>query len=76
MNILYFWKNILRLSLGMLPAIAAGIAINHYMDLSKFLNMALGIVLYAAVYGLGMLLIGMNKYEKSLLRKPLKKLKK
>lgn len=75
-NILYFWKNILRLSLGMLPAIAAGIAINHYMDLSKFLNMALGIVLYAAVYGLGMLLIGMNKYEKSLLRKPLKKLKK
>ncbi len=74
-NILYFWKNILRLSLGMLPAIAAGIAINHYMDLSKVMTLILGIGLYTLTYCAGMWLIGFNKYEKGLLHKPLKMLK-
>ena len=75
-DILHFWKNILRLSLGMLPAIATGIAINHYMDLSNVLNMLLGIGIYTAVYCLGMLLLGFNKYEKDLLHKPLNLIKK
>ena len=60
----------------MLPAIATGIAINHYMDLSKVLNMLLGICIYTAVYCLGMLLLGFNKYEKDLLHKPLNLIKK
>ena len=70
-NILYFWKNILRLSLGLLPAIAAGVAINHYMDLSKVMNLILGIGIYTLIYCGGMWLIGFNKYEKNLIHKPI-----
>lgn len=71
-NILYFWKNILRLSLGMLPAIAAGIAINHYMDLNTVMGLILGIGLYTLTYCAGMWLLGFNHYEKGLIHKPLK----
>jgi len=75
-NILWFWKNILRLSLGLLPAIAAGIAINRYMDLSKVMNLILGIGLYTLTYCGGMWFIGFNKYEKTLIHKPLNLLRK
>ena len=75
-NILYFWKNILRLSLGLLPAIAAGIAINRYIDLSKVMNLILGIGLYTLTYCAGMWFIGFNKYEKTLIHKPLNLLRK
>ena len=75
-NILYFWKNILRLSLGLVPAIATGVLINIYMPLDQPLMLVAGIAGYTAIYGLGMLLLGFNKYERDLLRKPIRMLKK
>ena len=73
-NILTFWKNILRMSLGILPALAVGVLCNLYMDLYRIPMLILGIVAFAAAYGFGMWMLGLNDYEKDLLRKPLRKL--
>ena len=73
-NVLYFWKNILRLSLGMLPAIGCGIAMNIWLDLSRLPIMGAGILVYTGVYCGGMWLLGFNRYEKNLICKPARKL--
>lgn len=72
-NILTFWKNILRMSVGMLPAVAVGIGLNYLLDLSRVPLMLAGIAIYAVVYLAGMWLMGLNDFEKDLLRKPLNK---
>lgn len=74
LNVLSFWKSIFRLAAGMLPAIAVGIILNRFWDMSSFMKMAAGIAIYALVYILGMWLLGFNQYEKDLLRKPLRKI--
>lgn len=73
-DILHFWGQILRMSLGMLPAVAVGIAMNCLLELSGVKMMLLGIIVYTLVYCTGMWLFGFNDYEKDLLRKPLRKL--
>lgn len=73
-DVLHFWKQIIRMSLGMLPAVAVGIAMNLLLDLWPVKMMMAGIGVYTLVYCAGMWLIGLNEYEKDLLRKPLKKL--
>lgn len=73
-NILTFWKNIGRMSLGMLPALAVGIGMNLLFDIRGTWEMLLGIGVYALVYCAGMWLLGLNEFEKDLIRKPLRKL--
>lgn len=73
-DILSFWTSILRLALGMVPALICGIVVNKLLDMSLFRNLALGIVLYTFVYGGGMWLVGLNSYEKDLVMKPVRKL--
>lgn len=69
-----FWKNILRMSLGLLIPIAFGIGVTHWLDLSSMVQLVIGIAAYAAVYCVSMWLIGMNRFEKDLIGRPLKKL--
>ena len=73
-NILHFWKNILRMSLGFLPAVIVGIALNKWLNMDSLLMLLLGIVIYALTYCVGMWLLGLNQYEKDLVMKPIKKL--
>lgn len=73
-NILTFWKNIGRMSLGMLPALAVGIGMKLLFDIRGTWEMLLGIGVYALVYCAGMWLLGLNEFEKDLIRKPLRKL--
>lgn len=73
-DILHFWKQILRLSVGMLPAFAVGTALMLFVDLSPIWALGGGIVGYSLVYCGGMWLLGLNKYEKELVMKPLRKL--
>lgn len=73
-NILTFWKNILTMTLGMVPAVVLGIGLNYLLDLSRVPLLLLSVVIYAVAYMAGMWLMGMNDFEKDLLRKPLKKL--
>lgn len=73
-NMLHFWKNILRMAIGLLPAILLGCGLMLFVDMSDFWLLAAGIAVYSLVYCGGMWLLGLNAYEKNLIKKPLAKL--
>ena len=72
-NIIAFWRNILSMSKGLIPPVAVGILISIF-DLYSIWNLLLGIIIYAAVYCAAMWFLGMNRYERGLLLKPLFKI--
>ncbi|MBE6619108.1 MAG: polysaccharide biosynthesis protein [Ruminococcaceae bacterium] len=73
-DILGFWKSILRLSLGAIIPIAVGCLIVRFFNLYNIYVLVASIVLYTLVYVASMWLLGMNAYEKDLVRQPLKKI--
>lgn len=72
-NVFAFWKQIFRLSVGLIPPVIIGCLIVHFVDLFVLWKLLLFIVIYAIVYCLSMWLLGMNAYEKELLKKPLRR---
>lgn len=72
-NILSFWKNILRMSLGLIIPIICGVLINLFIDTYNIWFMLLSIVGYTFVYCVSMWFLGMNNYERGLVLKPIKK---
>ena len=73
-DVLFFWRNILRVAVGLLPPIAAGLLINRFFTVSGLASLVAACAVYATVYALSMWLLGMNRYEKDLLLRPLQKL--
>lgn len=73
-DIPFFWKNILRQSVGLILPICAGIAIVSFIEINSIVLFAVCVAAYTAVYCLSMWLFGMNDYEKDLVRKPMKKI--
>ncbi len=73
-DVLFFWRNILRVSIGLLPPIAVGLLINRFFTVEGLLALAVAAVVYTVVYAVSMWFLGMNAYEKNLLRRPLQKL--
>lgn len=71
-NVLAFWKTILRMSVGLILPVGCGILINIYCDMSRIVLFLLEIVLYTVVYVVSMWLFSMNRYEKDLVLKPVK----
>lgn len=65
-----FWLQILQLLRGMSPALAAGAVIASFVDLSRVeLLVAFGAV-YVTLYAIGMWWLGMNDYERQLIKSP------
>lgn len=73
-NMIEFWKNILRMSIPIVFVGLFGIGLNMLIVSDSILILAVKIVLYTAVYGLLMWFFGMNTYEKDLIRKPVNKI--
>lgn len=73
-NIPLFWKNILRLSCGLVIPIVFGIVLVKILDLSNIGFLLLGIVLYTGVYAVSMWFLGINGYEKTLILNPLRRI--
>lgn len=73
-NIISFWKNILRQTVGLIVPIIFGCLLNHFFDFDSIFQLLCGIVGYTMIYCISMWFIGMNDYEKSLIKKPLRKL--
>ncbi len=73
-NVIAFWKSILKMSVGLVPPIITGILIDKFIDTDSTLKFLLCIVLYTAIYCLSMWFISMNDFEKGLLMKPMKKI--
>ncbi|MBE6534227.1 MAG: polysaccharide biosynthesis protein [Ruminococcaceae bacterium] len=72
-DIIAFWKNILRMMLGWIPVAVVGIVINIFFDLTNIWMFIIGVGAYSCVYCASMWLLSMNKYEKQLIISPIKK---
>lgn len=66
-DVIAFWKSILRLCVGVIPPIAFGVFAVNAFDFSSITSMLIGIVAYSGVYCLFLWMIGLNAYEKQLI---------
>ena len=74
-DIISYWKNIGKQTLGMLPPFFVGILIMKFIEISSLIQLVLWIVVYSLVYCICVWLFSMNTYEKNLLLGCLKKFK-
>lgn len=72
-NMIEFWKNILKMSIPVLFAIVFGIILNKTMISDSIIILGIKIALYSIVYVIFMWTLGMNNYEKELIGKPINK---
>lgn len=73
-NVVYFWKNILRQSLGLFAPITFGVFYKKFVDCDNLFFFLLGIVLYSFIYCVSVWFVSMNDYEKNLLLKPVNRI--
>lgn len=74
-DILFFWKNILRLMYGLLMPILYGILMNKFVVIDSFVKFSVFALGYIVVYSISMWFIGMNNYEKSLILRTLERMR-
>jgi len=65
-DILFFWKNIFQISLGLVVPVAVGCMMKNMWNYYSWPTFALGVVIYTLVYCGSMWFVGMNTYEKNL----------
>lgn len=74
LDMIAFWKDILSLMPATLVTCLAGMVYTYFVQVSGWMMLALSAILFAAVYAGAMWLLGLNAYEKQLVRKMLRKL--
>ena len=75
-NIILFWKNIIRLSIGLIIPLVYGLIISTILKPSTLTELIIQILVYSAIYCISMWIFGMSTYEKDLFIVPLLKLRK
>ncbi len=75
-DILFFWKNIGRMSLGLIVPVTIGILMMKFIVMNSVWKLLASILIYTCVYCISMWFFGLNQYEKGLLKRPFRKLKK
>ena len=73
-DIIAFWKSIGRLAVGLIIPVICGIAIMNLFDFTSIFLLLGGIVVYTLIYAVSMWFLGMNDYEKSLVKVPFQKI--
>ena len=68
-DVIAFWKDILRLSLGLVIPCAFGVLIVSFCDLYSIGKLVLAIAFYVLLFCISMWLLGMNSYEKKMVLK-------
>ncbi len=74
-NILLFWYNIIKMSLGLIPPVFLAVLFTSYYKIDTIIKLLIGIIIYTFVYSSSMWFISMNKYEKELVLNTIKKLR-
>jgi O-antigen/teichoic acid export membrane protein len=69
-----FWRQIVRVSLGMVPAVIGGAIVSCTIDLHSISMLLLLGGAYVVVYAAGAWWLGMNEYERHLFGSPIKRL--
>lgn len=67
-NIMQFWKSILLLARGIVLPLCVGFLLSRFTDQNILSIWILDVVVYSFAYGVSMWMIGMNTYERSLIR--------
>jgi len=75
LNMLYFWKHIARMIPALLLPIAAGYLLIQNFNLFNIKTFIASAIVYASVYLASVWFTGMNNYEKQLIIKPLKRVR-
>ena len=65
-DVTVFWKNIGRMTLGLLPPAACGVLMMLFVNLYSIPMLLGGIIVYTAIYCASVWLLSMNGYEKAL----------
>ena len=68
-----FWKNILRQSMGLIVPIVSGFILTKQVVVDSNMKFVFLIIFYSIVYCISMWFLGMNNYERDLIRLPLRK---
>lgn len=67
----YFWKEIMKITKSLLLPISVGILISLFVDLYRIMPFLICGILYVIVFCISIWFLGMNQYEKDLIRKPM-----
>jgi O-antigen/teichoic acid export membrane protein len=70
-NMLYFWKEILKILPSVFISIILGYAYTLIFDINELLFFLIGVIGYSLVFAVSMFKIGMNKNEKQMIIKPI-----
>lgn len=73
-NVISFWKSILSFIPGLIAPIAMAVMIINFVTFDSLYKFCMWVVLYIVIYIVSMWFFGLNKYEKDLVRSPLKKI--
>lgn len=72
-NMIEFWKNILKMSIPIIFVVLFGVVLNKFLVSTSIIVLGVKIALYVGIYAIMMWLFGINDYEKSLVLKPINK---
>ena len=73
-DMIVFWKNILRQGAGMLPAFAVGFAMTRWIAIESWLVLLGSALVYTAVYVACILMLSLNEEEKAVCKLLLNKI--
>jgi O-antigen/teichoic acid export membrane protein len=65
-DIVLFWRNIIRISFGLVIPVLCGVLLSRYFPYDNFWLLLIAILIYTTIYCASMWLTSMNKYEKGL----------
>lgn len=73
-NIVYFWKEIFQFIPSIMVSIIGGFILIKFIKITGILSIGIWAIIYVIVYFSSMWVLGMNQYEKNMVRKPIKTL--
>lgn len=75
-DMIAFWKSIIKMLRGLIAPFLLGTAVMSAIKINSFLELACWIVVYSAIYCISVWSLSMNEYEKELVLRPFRIIKK
>lgn len=69
----YFWSEIIKITPSLIIPVVTGVLLNRILGSDSIPYFFLSVIIYTIVFVISMWLLGMNQYERDLLKSPIKK---
>ncbi len=73
LDIIYFWHQISKLFIGIIPSIIIGWIMNYFLSLDNLIVFILSVISYTLIYSSFLWLLGLNDFEKHLIKRLVKR---